>query len=380
MVNPIHVLHVIDKLTMDGVNPSSPAILLKDWIPHLKLQGIESSVLSLKPRDPAGEWLSAQGIQVFFLGHGKISWKNVVGIARVIKERGAQIAHLHGYSSANFGRLAARQCGIKSIVHEHAVLPILPHQFLADMLLKNSTDAAVAVSGNVREFMIRGRRIPPDKIRVIGNGIRVVDYQRNDPSNIAKKKIELRIPEEYEVVGTVARLRKEKGVEYFLRAIPAVVAVRPNVMFVIVGEGELRASLEDLVKTLEISRHVMFLGFRSDVPALLSLIDVNVIPSLTEGFPLSLVEAMAAGNPIVASEVGGMREIAKHGESLLFVPPQNPTRLSESILHLLTDIDMATRISQEAQRHSVRFDVNSSTDALSKLYKELVAEPSLSIN
>ncbi len=365
---------------MDGVNPSSPAILLKDWIPHLKLQGVESSVLSLKPRDPAGEWLSAQGVQVFFLGHGKISWKNVVGITRVIKESAAQIAHLHGYSSANFGRLAARQCGIKSIVHEHAVLPILPHQFLADMLLKNSTDAAVAVSGNVREFMIRGRRIPPDKIRVIGNGIRVVDYQRNDPSNIAKKKIELRIPEEYEVVGTVARLRKEKGVEYFLRAIPAVVAVRPNVMFVIVGEGELRASLEDLVKTLEISRHVMFLGFRSDVPALLSLFDVNVIPSLTEGFPLSLVEAMAAGNPIVASEVGGMREIAKHGESLLFVPPQNPTRLSESILHLLTDIDMATRISQEAQRHSVRFDVNSSTDALSKLYKELVAEPSLSIN
>ena len=378
MAKPIHVLHVIDKLTMDGVNPSSPAILLKDWIPHLKKNGIESSVLSLKPFDPAGDWLKNQGVEVNLLGHGKFSWKNVAGIKKVIETVGAQIIHLHGYSSANFGRIAARQCGIKCIVHEHAVLPILPHQFLADLFLRHHTDAAVAVSGNVRNFMIRGRWIPHEKIRVIGNGIRVADYQKKDQSYIIEKRKEIGIPEGHHVVGTVARLRKEKGVEFVIRSIPAVVEVCSNVMFVIVGEGELRAHLENLAKTLQVSTHVVFLGFRADVPALLSLCDVNVIPSLTEGFPLSLVEAMAAGNAIVASDVGGMREIAKHGETLLFVPPQDPKQLSESILHLLTDIDVATRLSQAAQQHSVRFDIDSSTDSLSKLYEDLVGDSSSS--
>ena len=191
---------------------------------------------------------------------------------------------------------------LNRIVHEHAVLPIVPHQFLADLLLKKITDAAVAVSGNVRDFMIRGRRIPPEKIRVIGNGIRLADYQRGDSTFIRRKKTDLGISQEYQVVGTVARLRKEKGVEYFIRAVPSVLAVRPNVTFVIVGDGELRASLETLAETLHISSNLIFLGFRSDVAELLSIFDVNVIPSLTEGFPLALVEAMAAGNAIVASQ------------------------------------------------------------------------------
>ena len=338
----IQVLHVIDKLSMDGINPSSPAILLKEWIPHLRTQSIESSVCCLRTNDPGKNWLEAEGIQVCSLGFGRVSWRNIQGIMAVIDQTHADIVHLHGYSSANFGRIASKRKGIKNIVHEHAVLPILPHQWIFDYLLRKYTDIGVAVSHNVSRFMVRGRCVPERKIRVVGNGINLTKFTKRPADRIRQIRKALGIPENYHIIGTVTRLRKEKGAEYFIRAMPHVKREFPNVVFLIVGDGSLRTNLESLANELGMDRQIRFLGFRTDIADILSVLDVNVIPSLTEGFPLSLVEAMAAGNAIVASNIGGMKEIAKDRETLLFVPPTDPIALAEKTV-LLAEGSIASR-------------------------------------
>jgi hypothetical protein len=158
-------MHIIDKLSMDGTNPSSCTTLFGEWIPRLDTDGFSTTVLTLRKPDIAGKYLEDQGIKVYYQNHRKVSIKK--GIMDLMDREKADIVHLHGYSAANFGRIAARKKGVKNIVHEHAILKVLPHQYLADFLLRNLTDSAIAVSNSVKEFMVRGRNIPEEKISVI---------------------------------------------------------------------------------------------------------------------------------------------------------------------------------------------------------------------
>ena len=369
---PISVLHVIDKLSMDGVNPSSCAILLGEWFSHLNREQFYFGVCSLRNPDPSGEYLEKKGVSVHYLDHGKFSVKNITGITNLIKQNKVDIVHLHGYSSANFGRIAARRKGILNIVHEHAVLKVLPHQYMADLLLRRYTDAAVAVSGNVRDFMIKARSIPESKISIIWNGIRNDKFKKSDQTDIKMKRLELGIPEEHHVVGTVTRLRKEKGNEYFIKSASHILREVPNVFFLIVGDGPQRFKLGELAKTQNLSKNMKFLGYRTDIVELLSILDVNVIPSLSEGFPLSLVEAMSVGNAIVATEVGGMKEIAENGKNILFVPPKNPIEIAEKVVFFLRNGSYAAELSEAAKKMSNKLSISENVNLLSQLYLKLL--------
>jgi glycosyltransferase involved in cell wall biosynthesis len=372
LVRPIRVIHIVDKLSMDGANPSSCAFLLQNWIQCLDKSEFEVSVCTLRKPDPAGQTLEGNGIRVIYLGGGKYSSKNIGRIAELLHQERADIAHLHGYRATNFGRIASRKVRIMNIVHEHAALGLLPHQYLADLILRNCTDAAIAVSESVKKFMIRVRHIPPSKIRVIWNGIILADYKKRDKATCYKKKFELGIPEGAPVIGTVTRLREEKGIEYFIRAIPAILKEFPAAMFLIVGDGPLKKSLEDMARDLGVAQQIKFLGFRIDVPELLSILDVNVIPSLKEGFPLSFVEAMSVGNAIVASEVGGMLEIAHDSRSVLFVRPADSQEIAARVLFLLKNPTIANGMSGEAMRLSETFSVEKNASKIGELYVNLV--------
>jgi glycosyltransferase involved in cell wall biosynthesis len=357
---------------MDGINPSSCAILLDEWISCLKPDRFKWTVCTLRRPDAAGKLLEKKGISVYYFGYGKISLKNIKGILKIIDKEKIDIIHLHGYSAANFGRIASRLKNIINVVHEHAVLKSPPHQYIADLLLRNFTDSAVAVSSNVKNFMIRSRSIPAEKISVIWNGIGLDKFKRIGKERIHDKRHELEIPEEARIIGTVTRLRQEKGTEYFIKAIPYILKDFSDVHFVIVGDGPLRNELEALAKSLNISKKVRFLGFRNDIAELLSIFDINVIPSLTEGFPLSMVEAMASGNSIVATKVGGMREIAKDGENILFVSPKNSLDIGEKVKLLLKNPIIAKNISKSAIELSKEFSIQNSTKLIQKLYIKLL--------
>ncbi len=369
----INVLHVIDKLSMDGVNPSSCAKLLVSWSEHLSVgRDCRMSVCTLRDPDLGGAYLEQRGMTVHYLPFGKYSPRNVNGILRLIQRQAPDILHLHGYSAANFGRLAARRAGIVNVVHEHAVLPAQPHQYVADFLLRPLTDSAVAVSSNVRDFMIRTRHIPRTKIRVVPNGVDLTEFCPTEVRDVAARRRQRGLPERARLVGTVTRFRAEKGTEFLLRAAPEVLNRCTDTIFVILGDGPLKPDLERLAVDLGIRESVRFVGFQRDVPEWLSMFDVNVIPSLTEGFPLSLIEAMAAGNAVVASAVGAIGEVADDGRTALLVPPKDPARLAAKIVHLLTHPDVAASLSASAQEASRKYDAQSSAAALRELYTQLV--------
>jgi len=357
---------------MDGINPSSCTILLDQWISCLDKDRFKWEVCTLRNPDPAGRLLEKNGVRVYYFGYGKFSFKNIKGILKIIDKEKIDILHLHGYSAANFGRIAGRKKGIINIVQEHAVLRTLPHQYIADLMLRNYMDAGVAVSRNVKDFMIVSRSIPSEKIRVIWNGIDLDKFKISDQENIQKKRKELEIPENVRIVGTVTRLRKEKGTEYFIKAIPYILREFADVIFLIVGDGSLRSQLEFLARELNISDKVRFLGFRTDVDELLSLLDINVIPSLTEGFPLSLVEAMALGNVIIATQVGGIKEVAEDRENVLFVPPKNPLEISEKVKYLLRNPLLAKKLSTSAIELSKKFSIGKSSEMILDLYIDLM--------
>ena len=368
----INILHIIDKLSMDGINPSSCAVLMGDWFANMDLERFHMSVCTLRDPDPAGSYLEERGIKVHYLGFGKVSPANITGIAKLIESERADIVHLHGYSAANFGRIAARLKRVPNIVHEHAVLKVQPHQYIADKLLARLTDVAIAVSGNVKEFMIRSRSIPQHKIRTIGNGIQLDKYRKLHETLQQMKRHELGIDDEVKIVGTVTRLRDEKGNEYLIRALPMILEQGVDFILLIVGDGPLRGELERLVNDLGVESSVKFLGFRSDVPELLSLFDIQVIPSLTEGFPLCLAEAMAAENAVVATEVGGMKEIGRDGVTVLFVPPKDPQALAEKIVYLLNKDEIAAKLSEHAVSYSTTFSIKNSVKHLQQIYEEFV--------
>lgn len=171
------------------------------------------------------------------------------------------------------------------------------------------------------------------------------------------------------VVGNVARLAEQKGHATLVDAVPLVLQRRPDALFVIVGEGELRDDLEARVRGAGVERAVSFTGARGDVPELLKSFDVFAFPSLYEGLCLAVIEAQAAGVPVVATPVGGIRETVLDGVSGLLVPPGDPRALADAILRLLEDRDLAARLAAEAARRVTRFSEREMVERTLALYR-----------
>ena len=141
----------------------------------------------------------------------------------------------------------------------------------------------------------------------------------------------------------------QKGFSNLIRALPEVLQSHPGALLLMVGDGPLRSPLESLTRELNLWDKVVFTGFRTDVRKILACIDVFAVPSLLEGFPMVTLEAMAMGKPIVATDIDGMREQCKDGESGLLIPPGDPKSLAVAIIRLLDDVSLATGIGAKAR-------------------------------
>ncbi|MBN2412328.1 glycosyltransferase [candidate division KSB1 bacterium] len=367
-----NILHVIDKYSMDGINPSSCAYLIRDWFRYSDKSRFNVMTCGLKKEEPAGEIYKQEGMRVFFLGNGKYSVGNVTGLIKLVDREKIDLLHLHGYSSANFGRIAAREKGIPNIVHEHAILKILPHQYLADFLLRKMTDSAIGVSGAVKEFLSKGRHVPAELIKIVYNGVNLEKFQKCGQETLANLRREFSLQKDNIIIGALTRLREEKGNEYLIRAMPAVIEKYPAVRLLIAGDGPLKEKLESLVRELGLEKHVYLIGFRTDVLDLLTLFDIVVIPSLNEGFGLVMVEAMAMEKPIVATKVGGLIEIAGGTDSAVFVRPGNSRELSDGLISMITDPEKAKKMAQIGLQESARFSIQKNVEKLEELYVHML--------
>ncbi len=224
--------------------------------------------------------------------------------------------------------------------------------------------------------MIVKHGIEPQRVVKIYNGIEKDEYCIENEETVCRRsrfRKESSLGEDVPVVGVIGRLVWQKGFEYFIEAIPDVLKRFPRAIFLIVGEGELKDELKVKSRILKLEDKIIFTGFRNDIKDVLASIDTFVMPSLREGLPVVLLEAMAMMKPIVATKIEGIREVLENGLTGLLVSPENPQVLSEAIVDLLIHKDKARQMGLAARKVvEERFGVDIMVQKVEGVYEELL--------
>ena len=329
----------------------------------------------LRKKDALNDLFMSQGINIRYLAKAKFDPSTFMTLLKIIKEEKINILHLHQYGSSNFGRLAGFVVGVPVIIHSHDNDPNYRlYQRIADIILAHFTDRVIAVSESAKDSTIKKRGIREDKVVVMHNAIPLDEFHELTPDQKEEERSRLGINPDYKIVGTVTRLREEKGNKYLLEAAVGVLKVFPKTVFLIVGDGPLREELQNLCKKLNIAENVLFYGFSGDIQKFYSIFDIKVIASVTEGFPFALVEAMAMGKAIVATEVGGPKEILKDGETGLLVPAKDSRMLARKIVYLLKNLQEIKRLARNAKKESKKYDIEVYVRELEKEYDDLLSQ------
>jgi glycosyltransferase involved in cell wall biosynthesis len=226
-------------------------------------------------------------------------------------------------------------------------------------------DRYIAVSNEVRERLCKDLQVSEKKVRIVRNGIRLGIFDQ--PPDRALRRV-LSGDSERPIIFTPARLHSQKGHIYLLQAAKEL----PEAVFVFAGDGPERHRLEEYARQIGVAGRVKFLGHRQDVPQLLANCDLFVLPSLYEGLPLSVLEAMAAGKPVIATAIGGTDEAVVDGVTGLLVRPGDSIGLAAAIRTLLQDGDLAARLADAGKRRVAEdFSSVAMVDRVTEVYDEL---------
>jgi glycosyltransferase involved in cell wall biosynthesis len=295
---------------------------------------------------------------LFFVGF----WR----IFNYARRKKVNLIHSNTSRATLYAGPVAKILGIPLIWHVR-----IPHpDNLLDRLLVLFSSRIITVSRTVKK---RFKWFKKNKVEIIYNGVDTQEFSPGLAQDDVRKKYH--INSEDMVIGTVGRLSPEKGFEYLISAIREVVNVYPRTKVLIVGAGDekYRLSLQEKVKDLELSSHIIFVGFYDDIPHILRCMDIFSLPSLSEGFNRSLLEAMACGLPVVATDVGGNVEIIKDGVNGLLVPPSKPRALASAITELLKDKEKIRKMGLEGRRIVEEdFSIEKNEKKIEKLYSQIL--------
>ncbi|PLS85726.1 MAG: hypothetical protein CYG60_11055 [Actinobacteria bacterium] len=272
------------------------------------------------------------------------AWK----LRRLLRAERFDLVHAHVYASSAAAAIATWGTGVPLVITEHTEAPWRTWRArLVSRWVYRRAEHVITVSSAIRRLLIEGYAVPPDRVTFVPNAVVAVP---DSPSRFTSA-----IPAEWRegpVIGRVARLQPEKGIEIFLEAAARVAPLFPKANFLVIGDGPLREELAALAGRLGLEQRVHFLGFRSDARALIEVSDVLVVSSLSEGTPLVILEAMAAGVPIVATTVGGIPDQVRHEKEGLLVAPGDPVALGDAVLKLLPDPTYARRLGEAGRRRA----------------------------
>jgi glycosyltransferase involved in cell wall biosynthesis len=291
------------------------------------------------------------------------------------------IVHTHTAKAGTLGRVAALLAGVPVVLHTfhgHTFYgyfsPLKTGIFLnIERALAHGTDRIVAVSESLRRELLEMYRVAaPQKLIAIPLGFELDEYMNCEPL-CGELRRELAITEDTRLVGIIARLTPIKAPQLFLDVARRVRQERPDVQFLLIGGGEMREALERSAHKMGLTGIVRFLGWRRDLPRLYADLDVVVLTSKNEGTPVSLIEAMASGVPVVSTNVGGVPDIVVDGVNGYLVPPGDEDALTAAILDLLNRPARARAMGREG-RSSVypQYTVERLLNDISNLYKELL--------
>src|SRR6185295_563471 len=335
------------------------------------------AICVLTERGPLAAEAEAIGIPLFCVGEfpGLRHPLAFARLVRTIRAFGPMIVHTHLQSANLYGRLAARIARVPIIVAtEHNVYTIKARRYVRiERWLARTTDALVAVSGEVRQFLSNQIGVAPSAIRVIANGVAL---RSPSAEGVAALRAQVGGADAGIVLGTIASLTSKKGHAYLLRAVAQLRDRGVTCTLVLAGDGPERPRLEALTRELGLAGRVQFLGTVPQPADVLAAIDVFVLPSLVEGLPLALLEAMLAGTAVVATSVGGVPEVVESGVNGLLVRPANETELADAIATLVGSPELRARLAARARETIERgFTEAAYLESLSALYLELAERP-----
>jgi glycosyltransferase involved in cell wall biosynthesis len=315
--------------------------------------------------------LAEAGVPVSVLIGGlakrRVSGRYGRALRRLIQDRCPAVVHAHLYASAAAAVLATRGLSVPVVLTEHTEAPWRGRAArTVSRLVYRRVEHVVAVSSAIRNTLVDAYGVPAGRVDMLLPATAT-------PAAAARRATWTPAG----VVGVVGRLVPEKGIDVFLRAASLVTSVIPSARFVVIGDGPLRAALEDSADSLGLAGAVTFTGFRPDAPQLIAGLDVLVVPSRSDGSPLVVCEAMAAGIPVVASRVGGLPDLVAHGDSGLLVRPEDPEDLARTLVSLLMDPAAALALGLRARRLAEGRSHARLVDRMTEVYSA-VAQPATS--
>jgi len=309
-------------------------------------------IVSVKPEGEYARRLRSAGHKVFTLGvEGTPGFRHARRLAAIARETGAEVVHAVMYQAIQLCR-TARAMGwadfglVSSPRVNYRTRSGL--SLFVDTLLKANDDLLVTESDASRRYLLNPLGYEPLKVVTIRNGVDLAGWSASKTDRRRLRETIGAAPGDL-VLGTVGRLDRQKGQSILLEAVAKLRVVRPEVRAVLIGDGPLRKDLEALARSLRVDQHVHFMGESAEVTAWLSAMDLFVLPSLWEGLPNALLEAMGMGLPVIASRVDGVPEVVEHDKTGLLVAPSDPQAVFVAVQDLLMDPALRVRLGQAAK-------------------------------
>ena len=376
--SPIHVGMVLTTLGHGGV-PEVVYQLMRGlptdrFCAHLCVLKREEDASNVCPE--RAERFSAAGLDVSFAHDSSRKIETVASVADWIADRGIALLHTHSNRPNVVGRMAGalfRSQGLAVVAHYHNQYDDKwerdPAMLSLERRLVASTDAMIAVSESVRRHVADNIGVDEQRIDVIPNGVDASAFTGVDRSDARRA---LLLDATRPVVGLIGRITEQKGQEDFVEAALAIAVERPEPLFVMVGfaeDAELQQRLRQKIAVFGLSDRIRFLGNRDDMASVYAALDLVVAPSRWEGFGMMLIEAMAAGRPIVATRVGAIPEIVRDGRTGVLVEPRDAQALARAITGMLDDPQRRIAMGEAGQLESIRYGWSNATAQTAAVYE-----------
>ena len=364
----IKILHLITSLEVGG---AQHGLLL--GLPRFDPGRYEHIICSLMDRMQMAAQFRRAGIEVHTLGlNRKTDLAVALRLRSLLKRLRPDVLHTYLLHSNVLGRIVGKLTGVPAIIgSERTIGQARRWGRLVTRLTNPLTDAVEVNSETGARSIEHDLGVPPGKIEVVRSGIDLDAYG----SSLKRTAIrsELGLTDGQHLVLYVGRLQPVKGVEYGIRAFASAMASHQNMHMALAGEGEQLAYLQNLVIELGINEAITFLGVRNDLPDLLAAADSVLMPSLTEGFPRTAIEAMAAGKPVIATSVGGTPEAIIDGETGLLVPPMDVDAMVKALVELVGDRELQVRLGSAGRKRAEQnYSVENYVSRLDGLYRKLL--------